>query len=231
MSPRPVPTTAPTSSGSEDVSSSSNAPGDWLRDSRTASATWAGSPRARETSDRARDQNSWSERTRTARTSESLSGKWRYSQAREMPASSATSIIVVRRIPDRRRHRSAASSTRSVTLVATGSDITPSPQNEVVEVGLPGPTPVVDQPPRAEAVDLAEGVLEERMLDRRLGPHQRLDLALGALVPVLVLGRGRLHGLMTAGDELLDALGDVAHLALGVEDQAAPRGQVGAGPV
>src|SRR6187200_246867 len=43
-----------------------------------------------------------------------------------------------------------------------------STDEEVVGVGLAGPGPVVDEPPRAQAVDLAELVLVERVLDRGL---------------------------------------------------------------
>ena len=43
-----------------------------------------------------------------------------------------------------------------------------SRDDEVVGVGRAGPGPVVDEPPRAQRVDLAVRVLEERVLDRRL---------------------------------------------------------------
>ena len=39
---------------------------------------------------------------------------------------------------------------------------------EVIRIRLAGPRPVVDQPPRAQAVHLAELVLVERVLDRGL---------------------------------------------------------------
>jgi len=39
---------------------------------------------------------------------------------------------------------------------------------EVARVGFAGPGPVVDEPPRAQAVHLAGAVLVERVLDRRL---------------------------------------------------------------
>ena len=50
-------------------------------------------------------------------------------------------------------------------------------------------------------------------------------------MPVVVAILAWLHRLMVPRDQRIDALGDVAHLALGVEDQAAAMGQVGAGAV
>ena len=46
-----------------------------------------------------------------------------------------------------------------------GTDLT---EYEVVRIRLAGPRPVVDEPPRAQDVHLAEAVLVERMLDRGL---------------------------------------------------------------
>ena len=50
-------------------------------------------------------------------------------------------------------------------------------------------------------------------------------------IPVVVGLLARFHGLLTGGQQQVDAAGDVADLALGVEDQAAAAGQIGAGAV
>src|SRR3954452_8580459 len=66
------------------------------------------------------DQNASLRRTIAAPSSEFLSGKCRYSQPRETPATSATSDTVVDRMPLARKHTSAASMSRSRTLLDAG---------------------------------------------------------------------------------------------------------------
>ncbi len=66
----------------------------------------------------ASDQYASLSRTIAAPSSDALSGKCRYSQPRDTRAASATSDTVVARIPLARRHTSAASISRSRTLLA-----------------------------------------------------------------------------------------------------------------
>ena len=71
-------------------------------------------------------------------------------------------------------------------------------------------------------------ILVETVLDARLRPHHGLEFGLGAVVPVVVASGLGLHRVLPGCQQQIDAPDDVAHLALGVEDQAAAAGEVGA---
>ena len=85
--------------------------------------------------------------------------------------------------------------------------------HEVVRIGLAGPPPIVDQPPWTEDVHLAEGVLVKGMLDRRLRPHHLAHFGLTVLVPICGPLLARFDGPTATGDEQIQNLCDVAHLA------------------
>ena len=66
------------------------------------------------------------------------------------------------------------------------------------------------------------------MLDARLRPHHGLHLRLGAFVPVVAAFGARFQCGLAGGEQQVQRADDVAHLALGVKDQAAAAGEVGA---
>src|SRR5664279_2097760 len=100
------------------------------------------------------------------------------------------------------------------------------PEDEVLRVGCAGPGPIVDQAPWTQGVDLAVHVLVERVLDRELRPHHPAHFGLRTLHPVVCLVLRGFHRSMTTVDQLLQTPSDVAHLTLGMEDEAAAAGQV-----
>ena len=103
-----------------------------------AAICWS-SPSTRSSIACASDQYASLSRTIAAPSSDTLSGKCRYSQPRDTWATSATSDTVVERIPLARRHTSAASIRRSRTLLAAVLLVTrcllviSSPQQSVIE--------------------------------------------------------------------------------------------------